>query len=557
MAKHKNYNLNILFIVIQYIVFGFQAYAVPYDHSYTLDCLATPHRAQYDGGLVINPELNEGLNGWTTFADAKIAHALSENGNNFIVAFNRKDPFHSFSQTFHVVSETLYTFSAWLQVSHGKAEVAAIFKTETGYETAGWVMAQKGCWSMLKGGLVVKTSGPAHLYFETNNTDVDIFADSISLQSFTQDEWKSHRQERVQKVRKSRVKFHAVDKLGRPIQNATVSLTQTHRRFPFGCAINRFILNNPTYQNWFLPRFKYTVFENELKWYSTEYTRGFEDYSTSDAMVRFARSNKIGIRGHNIFWADPKSQPSWVPSLSPTDLRAAANKRINSVVTRYKGNLIHWDVMNENLHNNFFETKLGDPTISTKFFQTARILDRNATPFLNEYNTIEYSADWASSPARYVQRIKDMRGQGYGGKLGLGLESHFSLANSTHTRKAQNLNQILQELHSHDAVRGIMLWSAISPGGRCYVMCLTDYNFKNLPTGDVVDNFISQLRHEGNLTGWVTDFDGVYETSLYHGEYEVEARVPNKERVSNFGRISVEKGKRSDYRLIIDDEVGF
>lgn len=53
-------------------------------------------------------------------------------------------------------------------MSEGKAPVSALFKTETGYVFAGATMARSKCWSMLKGGLTVKTSGLADLYFEVN-----------------------------------------------------------------------------------------------------------------------------------------------------------------------------------------------------------------------------------------------------------------------------------------------------------------------------------------------------------------------------------------------------
>lgn len=56
---------------------------------------------------------------------------------------------------------------AWLQVSNGSVDIAAVLKTTNGsFITAGWVSTQDGCWSMLKGGFVVDVSGPAHLYFE-------------------------------------------------------------------------------------------------------------------------------------------------------------------------------------------------------------------------------------------------------------------------------------------------------------------------------------------------------------------------------------------------------
>ncbi|GER30144.1 endo-1 4-beta-xylanase [Striga asiatica] len=64
---------------------------------------------------------------------------------------------------------------------------------------------------------------------------------------------------------------------------------------------------------------------------------------------------------------------------------------------------IHWDVVNENLHFNFFEEKLGNQA-SRMFYSTANRIDGRATPFLNDYNTIEDSRDGASSPASPQQR---------------------------------------------------------------------------------------------------------------------------------------------------------
>lgn len=59
---------------------------------------------------------------------------------------------------------------AWVQINKGNAVVGAVFKTTSdGFVHAGLVEAKSGCWSMLKGGLTVKTAGPAELYFEVSN----------------------------------------------------------------------------------------------------------------------------------------------------------------------------------------------------------------------------------------------------------------------------------------------------------------------------------------------------------------------------------------------------
>lgn len=95
---------------------------------------------------------------------------------------------------------------------------------------------------------------------------------------------------------------------------------------------------------------------------------------------------------------------------------------------KYRGQLIHWDVVNENLHFNFFESKLG-PDASRTFYQRANQIDGRATPFLNDYNTIEESRDGASSPSNYLKKIAELRRQGYNGPLGIGVEGHFSSQN--------------------------------------------------------------------------------------------------------------------------------
>ncbi|KAL7125220.1 hypothetical protein ABFS83_14G102700 [Erythranthe nasuta] len=569
--------LNSCFIVfsILCLVIGSQVYAVPYDYSYTKECLAKPLKPQYEGGVIVNPELNEGLKGWTKFEDSTVEHRESDDGNKYIVASARKQPFHSFSQKFNLEKEKLYTFSAWLQVSNEDAYIVAIFKTNTSNVYAGWVTAQKGCWSMVKGGLVVNVSGPAELYFESNNTNVDIWADSISLQPFTQQEWKSHQDQSIEKFRKSKVKFQAVDQHGQAIPNATVSIKQNNANFPFGTAINQNILQNGAYQNWFFSRFKYTVFENELKWAETEYNRGVFDYSVSDALVNLAKSHGVTIRGHNVLWDSPKYQPRWVPGLSSNDLAAAAQKRLISVMTKYKGRFIHWDVVNENMHWNFFESRLG-PNISTVYYKYANKIDGSRTiPFLNEFHTIEESSDGVASPSKYLQKIDEMRRGRYAGPLGIGAQGHFNNLNLPYTRsaidmlasaklplwvteldvkagpnQANYLNQVLREIHSHNAVQGIMMWTGWSPQG-CFAMCLTDNNFRNLETGNVVDSFINELTHADGLRG-TTDSNGFFEASLFHGEYEAKLIngdavsssqeinvVPNEEAVPNVHRMTV------------------
>lgn len=227
--------------------------------------------------------------------------------------------------------------------------------------------------------------------------------------------------------RKRRVKIQAVDREGNPLPNASISLRQWRPGFPVGCAINQNILNNVAYQNWFASRgFTATTFENEMKWYSTEQTQGRVDYSVPDAMMQFAGRHNLVVRGHNVFWDDERFQPGWVRSLSFRELYRAARRRINSIMSKYRGRLIAWDVENEDLHFRFFEARLGGRA-SGLFYNWAMKADGSIPLFLNDYNTIESRGDASSSPARYLQKLDEIRRfpGNSGGRFAIGLESHF------------------------------------------------------------------------------------------------------------------------------------
>ncbi|EHA8591782.1 endo-1,4-beta-xylanase 5-like [Cocos nucifera] len=460
-----------------------------------------------------------------------------------------------------------------MEINEGNAAVRVVFKTRDDFVHAGAVQAKSGCWTMLKGGLTVNASGPAELYFESENTSVEIWVDSVSLQPFTKEEWRAHQTKSIEKARKKTVRFRAVDAQGNTLAGATFTLAQKRPGFPFGCAIPASIVQNTQYQNWFAPRFTVTVFENEMKWYSTERAPGQEDYSVADAMVAFAKKHNIAIRGHNVLWDDPKYQMDWVRPLNYEQLWNASNRRINSVMSRYRGQLIAWDVVNENLHFSFFEDRLGKDA-SNIFYQKAHSLDSNTLMFLNDYNTLEQPGDPASTPDKYLQKLREVKAyQGNNYNMAIGLQGHFSQPNIPYMRstldilagakvpiwltevdvtkdpnQANYLEQILREAYSHPAVNGIVLWGGWHQEG-CQIMCLTDNNFKNLPTGDVVDKLIAEW--SGNVVG-KTDADGFFEAQLFHGEYEMSISDPTVNSSSVQG-LKVESG--SPHEAIIQAQV--
>ncbi|XP_054793475.1 endo-1,4-beta-xylanase 5-like [Prosopis cineraria] len=542
----------LLLASILLLISGVRVHAISYDHSVTTECLVEPQRAQYEGGIIVNPGFDQSLRGWTVNGKGVIEVRISKEGNRFVVARNRTHPLDSFSQRIQLEKGKRYAFSAWVQLGEETGTVSVVIRTNRSeLVRGGHVIAQHGCWTLLKGGIVANFSSSVEILFESQNTEVELWVDSVSLQPFTKSQWRSHQDCNIERIRKSKVRFQIVHTNGTALEGTTVLINQIRSGFPFGCSINHNILTSKDYQTWFASRFQYTTFTNEMKWYSTEIKQGEENYSIADAMLEFTKQHNIAVRGHNIFWDNPKEQPQWVKSLSSEELQKAAEKRLNSVVSRYKGQLIAWDVVNENLHFSFFEDKLGQ-NASAEYYSKAYKLDQKPIMFMNEYNAIEYSGDKAVIPEKYKKKLEGILSYpgSEGISVGIGLQGHFvsgqpnlafmrSVLDSLATTKLpiwltevsvdkgpnqeEYLEEILREAYAHPAVEGIITFSGPAIAG-FKDMHLVDENFRNTPVGDVVDKLLNEWK-SGSVQA-KTDSRGFVDVSLFHGDYDVTVTHP-------------------------------
>ncbi|CAE6150566.1 unnamed protein product [Arabidopsis arenosa] len=464
----------------------------------------------------------------------------------------------------NLTHNTIYCFSIWVKIEAGAASARVRARLRADNATlncVGSVTAKHGCWSFLKGGFLLDSpSNQSILFFETSNDDskIQLQVASASLQPFTQEQWRNNQDYFINTARKRAVTIHVSEGNGERVEGAEVTIEQISKDFPIGSAISKTILGNIPYQEWFVKRFDATVFENELKWYATEPDQGKLNYTLADKMMNFVRANRIIARGHNIFWEDPRYNPNWVRNLTGEDLRSAVNRRIKSLMTRYRGEFVHWDVSNEMLHFDFYESRLGN-NASYGFFAAAREIDSLATLFFNDFNVVETCSDEKSTVDEYIARVREL--QRYDGIRmdGIGLEGHFTTPNVAlmraildklatlqlpiwlteidisssldHRTQAIYLEQVLREGFSHQSVNGIMLWTALHPNG-CYQMCLTDDKFRNLPAGDVVDQKLLEWKtREVKAT---TDDHGSFSFFGFLGEYRVGIIYQGKTVNSSF-----------------------
>lgn len=134
--------------------------------------------------------------------------------------------------------------------------------------------------------------------------------------------------------------------------------------------------------------------ELEFKMHTLRPTPGAYDFGPADRLVAFARANSMRVRGHTLIWND--YLPQWVHGLSKREAVKLLEQHVTDVVSRYRGQIYEWDVVNEpigpwdklpgNLRGGVFLDALGEEYIE-RSFRIARAADPEARLFLNEAQT--------------------------------------------------------------------------------------------------------------------------------------------------------------------------
>jgi endo-1,4-beta-xylanase len=209
----------------------------------------------------------------------------------------------------------------------------------------------------------------------------------------------------------------------------------------FGTAVAASHLGESQYVSTLNTEFNSVTPENEMKWDALEATRNSFNYTSADRIVSHAQSRGMMVRGHTLVWHS--QLPSWVSSLSATDLRSAMNNHITQVMTHYKGKIHSWDVVNEAFQDGSsgarrsspFQDKLGNGFIE-EAFRTARAADPSAKLCYNDYNTDGVNA---KSNAVY-NMVKDFKARGVPIDC-VGFQSHFNSASPVPSDYQANLQR--------------------------------------------------------------------------------------------------------------------
>lgn len=166
----------------------------------------------------------------------------------------------------------------------------------------------------------------------------------------------------------------------------------------FGSAIAGHQLNDPNYLAIIKRECGTLVAENEHKMYVIQPSPDEMNFDPADALVAYAKTQSLQMRGHTLVWHHPRWLPDWVNNTT-FESAAAAEKSlggyIEKVAGRYSPFLYSWDVVNETvddetgaLRETSYSRAIG-PEVIDFCFHKAREFAPNATLAYNDYMSWE------------------------------------------------------------------------------------------------------------------------------------------------------------------------
>ena len=153
------------------------------------------------------------------------------------------------------------------------------------------------------------------------------------------------------------------------------------------------------------------------------------DFKMTDKFIAFGEKYNMFIHGHTLVWHSQLSP--WFSELKDsTSMALALENHIKTIVTRYKGKIGSWDVVNEalnedgTLRKSVFLDIMGEDYLALAF-KWASEADPKTDLYYNDYNMA--NADKRNGAIKMIKHIQEQ-----GIKVdGIGMQGHWSLETPT------------------------------------------------------------------------------------------------------------------------------
>lgn len=218
--------------------------------------------------------------------------------------------------------------------------------------------------------------------------------------------------------------------------------------FPVGVAVSPRALKTDE-AGLIISQFNSLTPENAMKMGPIHPRENYYNWRDADSIVAFAKRNKMKLRGHTLCWHN--QAPGWMfvdstgNTVSKEVLLQRLKEHITTVVSRYKGSIYAWDVVNEAISdksNEYLRPSkwmeiIGGEYIA-KAFQWAHEADPNAQLFYNDYDEIN-----AVKRAKMIRLIKDLQSKGVP-IHGVGLQGHWAVNEPSRAQLDSTLRDFAQ-----------------------------------------------------------------------------------------------------------------
>jgi len=205
--------------------------------------------------------------------------------------------------------------------------------------------------------------------------------------------WREEANKKIEEIRKGDFTVIVKDKNGNVIPDAQVELDMFEHEFQFGNLIKSAMHGNENYMKNLSSLFNSAVVEHSLKWAPYE-------EKPQDARRQIDEAKAVGIkylRGHSMFWerkfgSNGKTymtpeymfEESITSGANKTKYDELCKKHIDEISAAFKGELVDWDVLNEIVVHNVFESVYGAETWKDQF-AWAREANPGIKLYYNDY----------------------------------------------------------------------------------------------------------------------------------------------------------------------------
>ena len=199
----------------------------------------------------------------------------------------------------------------------------------------------------------------------------------------------------------------------------------------FGTAFDREVLSDAAYAALVARESRTVTVENSLKFDWLRPRGATADFGTADRLVDFAARNRLVLKGTPLVWN--YLPPRWLRGLASREIAATMDRHIDEVVSRYRGRVAVWDVVNEPFwppenHPGGYRTGPWFEAMGKAFvpraFRRAAAADPSARLVLNEAFCEQNDALGNSVRPRLLQLVDELKQAGVPFHA-VGLQAHL------------------------------------------------------------------------------------------------------------------------------------